>query len=235
MHGEWIGWAPLEQVTTDQFLGVLFDCLSSAGGDTQGLRLGACACLKELADKGMGSCERLYLLRRLKIIEVVERFGMPGGGGAGNGHRNVNMNGNGGGNHTANSSSHNFVGGALSRESIAAAMAAETSDDEIDFAEALASLVNAVTYRLIVCRDVLLGLSKDDGGSSHRRSSNAAFGVGTTGSNAAVSEAEAPLCVMLLNRARSAVVFLATPGVRMRCQKSACRRFPQRSKPWHEK
>ena len=71
---EWIGWAPLEQVTTDQFLGVLFDCLSSAGGDTQGLRLGACACLKELADKGMGTCERLFLLRRLKIIEVVERL-----------------------------------------------------------------------------------------------------------------------------------------------------------------
>ena len=121
---EWIGWAPLEQVTTDQFLGVLFDCLSSAGGDTQGLRLGACACLKELADKGMGTCERLYLLRRLKIIEVVERFGMPGGGGAGNGHRNVNMNGNGGGNHTANSSSQFVV--ARLRESIAAAMAAET-------------------------------------------------------------------------------------------------------------
>ena len=194
---EWIGWTPLEQVTTDQFLGVLFDCLAAGAVGGQEIRLGACKCLKELAEKGMGTYERLHLLRRLNIVEIIASFGVPGSdrsvGSGPSRSTDRALDGCGGG---------GSMSAMLSRESIAAAAESEVQDDEIDFAEALASLLNAVVYRLIVCRDVLLGLSKDDGGASHHRNTNAIRSGLQSPHRPAVSPAEATtVCDSLLSRA----------------------------------
>jgi hypothetical protein len=149
---EWIGWVHLSIASSPDILKGIFSCLNHATSYT--VRMSACGCIKELVEKNMSSVERIVLLRQLNLISMLKQFSIPCINGR---NRAWKINDS----EQQQQQQQQQQNTMFSIQNNQETLNYDEQEKEIEFGESLGALINSVAYRLICCRDVLIGVSTE--------------------------------------------------------------------------